>query len=81
VISGRPDEINSLLEKLQHVMDIIIDWMKINRMQLNVEKTQIIIIGKPGIVKSIGNVTVEIQGNKITSVNKIKSLGLINRER
>jgi len=68
----RPDEIDFLLKKLQHVMDIIFDWMKINRMQLNVEKTQIIIIGNPAIVKSIGNVTVEIRGNKITSVNKSK---------
>jgi hypothetical protein len=58
-------------------MQTIIDWMETNKMQLNVEKTQMIVIGTPTVIKSIGNVSVEVGGHTITSVNKIKSLGLI----
>jgi len=46
-------------------------------MQLNVEKTQMILIGSPAVIKSIGSVSVEVGGHVITSVDKIKSLGLI----
>jgi hypothetical protein len=57
-------------------MQIIIDWMKVNKMQLNVEKTQMILIGNPGVIKSIGNISIQVGDHTITSVNKIKSLGL-----
>ena len=76
-ISGPPERLPMLLEKVKQTMEIIIEWMEINRLQLNVSKTQMILVGKPALVKQIGPVSVEIGSEKITSVNKVKSLGLI----
>jgi hypothetical protein len=77
VVSGKPDEVYIILKKVQNAMQIIIECMQVNKMQPNVEKTQMILIGKRLIVKSIGTVTVEVGSTKITSVKQIKSLGLI----
>jgi hypothetical protein len=51
--------------------------MQVNKMQLNLEKKQMILVGKPSIVKSIGTVKVKVGNTKITSVEQIESLGLI----
>jgi len=77
VISGSHNTIQKILGKVKTTMEIIIEWMNTNRMQLNVNKTQMILIGKPIIIKSIGNVSIKIGDHTITSVNKVKSLGLI----
>ncbi len=46
-------------------------------MQLNLDKTQIVIVGKPNIVKSLGVLEVEVRNIKIQSTSECKSLGLI----
>jgi len=52
-------------------METIIEWIKINRMQLNVSKTQMITIGKPVIIKSTGNVSIKIGEDNVISLGLI----------
>ena len=47
-----------------------------NGMKLNLEKTQMIVIGSPSNLKKVGQITMEIDGVKIISRDSLKSLGL-----
>ena len=77
VVSGSPSNINVLLQSVRDTMIVIIKWMDRNQLQLNVEKTQMIVIGKPAVVKSLGMVSVLVENTLISSSVKVKSLGLI----
>jgi len=46
-------------------------------MELNIDKTQMVVVGIPRVVRSIGAVTVKVKHIEIKSKNCIKSLGLL----
>ena len=77
VISGPPSQLPQLLQKINVIMGMIIQWMKLNFLILNVDKTQMMVIGKPQVVKSLGCINIVIDNTNITFTQKVKSLGLI----
>jgi len=76
-ISGAPDNIAKLVERVSSCMERVIEWMDSNLMELNIDKTQMVVIGIPRVVRSIGTVTVKVKHIEIKSTNCIKSLGLL----
>ena len=77
VVTDYPSNIDSLLNQVKTTMLRIINCIETNFLQLNVNKTQMIVIGKPSIVKSLGTLSVVIGNTLITSSVKLKILGLI----
>jgi hypothetical protein len=78
-VFGPPSDIFMLLEKGRKCMEQVLDWMDSNYMELNLQKTQMILNGLPRIVRAIGPVSVIVRGITITSTNTVKSLGLLDR--
>ena len=76
-VFGKPNDIAYLLEKVRSCMEEVLKWMESNYMELNLEKTQMIVVGPPRIVKAIGTLSVEVRGITIKSSSTMKSLGLI----
>jgi len=77
VISGPPSDICKLLNRVELCLEKILDWMDINLMELNLTKTQMVIVGAPRIVKALGTLSVKVKDIVITSTRSIKSLGLL----
>ncbi len=77
VVNRRPNDIPSLLQKVRICIEEVLYYLDRNYMQLNIEKTQILVVSPPRIVKTIGKLTVDVRGFKIKTSNTVKSLGLI----
>lgn len=76
VVSGHPDRLIDIMDKMKTDLTAVIDWMKRNGMKLNLGKTQMIVFGSAANLAKVGRVTIEIDGVKIVSSDQIKSLGL-----
>lgn len=77
IISGYPHEVPILIEKIQQDLHHVNEWMNNNRMFLNMDKTELLIIGNPKILKSLGEIKINYGNIEIKRVEKLKCLGLI----
>lgn len=77
VVSGPPEIIGELLKRVERCMEDVLSWMEQNYLQLNIDKTKMVVIGKPNVIKSIGPVEFTVRGMKILSSETCESLGLI----
>jgi hypothetical protein len=75
-ITGKPNQLNNLLRKLESDLSRIIAWMNTNGMKLNINKTQFIVLENGNNLAKIGQVQLKIDGVTILSQETIKSLGL-----
>lgn len=75
-ISGPPSRLPHLIKLIEGDLMSAVDWMRQGGMKLNVEKTQVMVLGSSHNLKSIGHIEIEIDGIKIKSTDKIKCLGL-----
>jgi hypothetical protein len=75
-IAGKPNQLNTLIHKLEDDLRIVTLWMKDNGMKLNVSKTQVILLGNAHNVAKIGPINIQIDGTIITSSDTLKSVGL-----
>jgi hypothetical protein len=76
ILSGHPKNIGQLLLKLKTDLEEVIKWMNENGLSLNLNKTQFIIIGNAHNIKTIGQVSFEVDGTTIINTDTIKTLGL-----
>lgn len=75
VIMHSSPSVENLVEDIQNDMITIFDWLKINKLQLNINKTNYIIFDKHNTIDhTIPNITVN--NETITRVNQTKYLGL-----
>jgi len=75
-IHGSPHDINNLLLKVSQCMEEVLKWMDTNNLELNLNKTQMIVVGSPRIVRALGPVSVTVRNITIKSSNVMKGLGL-----
>jgi Reverse transcriptase (RNA-dependent DNA polymerase)/Endonuclease-reverse transcriptase len=77
IISGSPESIKFLLQKLSEDVNNIFKWMFANKMEINPSKTQLLVVGRPHIVKSLGHISIKIGDVTIHASSSIKILGLL----
>src|SRR5207237_1990123 len=77
IICGQPDKISELIELIKDDLLSVMNWMKVNHMKLNLDKTEFMIVGHPRITKTIGNIVINLGGTTLQNVNSIKCLGLL----
>jgi hypothetical protein len=75
-ISGKPNQLKSLIKKLEEDLRQIMLWMDKNGMKLNVTKTQLLVLGNSYNVSQMGQVEIDLDGTIIKSQDTLKSLGL-----
>jgi len=51
--------------------------MERNHLQLNLDKTKMVVIGKPHVIKSVGKLEVQVRDIKISSSESCECLGLL----
>jgi hypothetical protein len=75
-IAGKPNQLKSIIRKLEEDLRRINTWMNDNGMKLNVLKTQVVVLGNAHNVAKIGTITLQIDDTTVTSQETLKSLGL-----
>uniref|UniRef100_A0A3Q1J4G7 Reverse transcriptase domain-containing protein n=2 Tax=Anabas testudineus TaxID=64144 RepID=A0A3Q1J4G7_ANATE len=75
-VSSKPDEIKQLNKVEQCVKDIR-DWMLINFLLLNPDKTEVLVIGSSAARSKILDHAVTLDGLSVTSSATVKDLGVI----
>ncbi|GFS15036.1 peroxisomal biogenesis factor 3 [Elysia marginata] len=68
-------EVPSLFESLQKCVCDVSKWMNANKLQLNHDKTEVIVIGTPAKVSAIKTRSVELCGELINITSSVRNLG------
>ncbi|KAK9871505.1 hypothetical protein WA026_012876 [Henosepilachna vigintioctopunctata] len=64
-----------IVDKLQDDLNLLVEWLKINKLKLNASKTKIMVVEKKPLIGNVINVTLD--GEKIEIVSSIKYLGVM----
>jgi len=76
LLSGDPNNVAALLEKVREVIQRITNWSNLNYQQLNLKKTQFMVIGNPRLVHALGSLKIRIDDAELESVSEMTCLGL-----
>lgn len=77
LITCYPHEISDTICKLEYDIDGIISWLNINKLELNGEKTELIVIGSSVNVKYIDKICISVNNCTIYSKESVTILGFI----
>lgn len=64
-------------EKLQNCILDIQKWMTANKLKLNTEKTEFLVIGSAHALKSHSGLTLKVGSSVVKSVNAVRNLGVV----
>ena len=67
----------SILQSLNECVSDVSSWMTSNKLKLNEDKTEVMIIGTPAKVKAANISTVELGGEQVTATEAVRNLGVI----
>jgi len=76
IISGQPNQLNTIVAKLEADLIAITEWMIQNRVEINEDKTKMLVLAKPYTLSKLPNFEVRINNTKIVKVETLKVLGL-----
>ncbi len=76
-ISGKPEDIHTILDLLEDDLGNISNWLSANRIQLNIDKTHFMVIGKHIHTKKLPDLALSFNGCSIKQVKSMKILGVI----
>jgi hypothetical protein len=77
IVSGPPHMIKYLQARLEKDLQNVAEWMQMNNLKLNVNKTQMLIIGRPTQVSKLNNPEIIFQNEVVNRVYEMKVLGII----
>ncbi len=62
-------------------MSVVTEWLKANKLTLNVQKSKYVIFGTRAKLQGVGNVNLDVSGEPLERTNKMKYLGMILDEK
>ena len=62
---------------ITHHAYLVAEWMKLNQLTLNTEKTVITTFRTAATLKKLGDLTIQVDGNNLEVVDNTKCLGVI----
>ena len=71
------NSIEDVMTTLQREMSIVGEWLRANKLSLNVKKTKFVIFGSLYKTAHLPDVTLTVFGSRIERVHEIKYLGVI----
>jgi hypothetical protein len=77
IISGPPHLIEYLKKKIEEDLERIAEWMSKNRLSLNVNKTKMLIIGRPNQLQKTEELEIKFEGTNVQRVTELKILGVM----
>ena len=74
--SPKPDEVARVVKNLENCCSKIKEWMLFNRLKLNDDKTEVILLGPEERRNSINLDSIKVGDSDISIVNNVRNLGL-----
>ena len=73
----QPDGCISAINRIQLCISDISDWMKLNHLKLNMDKTEFIIFGSPHNIKNQAAVNLQVKNITVASTTSVRNLGVL----
>ena len=70
-------EINNVCSRLEECISDIKRWMLCNKLKLNDEKTEVLLLGSPYFLKKVPSITLQIGDSLVKSTSCAKNLGVL----
>jgi hypothetical protein len=77
LISGPIEYLDNVILKLESDLNVIYNWMCSNRLELNVDKCEFMVIANKKIRNSVQNVSIKINNVPLLKVHCVKVLGVL----
>ena len=74
--SDYPNELPDLINRFEHCIAEVKAWMKVNKLKLNDEKTEVILLGNNNITKYVLSPSLHINDISLETTDKVKNLGV-----
>ena len=71
-----PNELPNLINRFEHCIAEVKAWMKVNKLKLNDEKTEVILLGNNNITKYVPSPSLHINDISLEATDKVKNLGV-----
>ena len=71
-----PNELPDLTDRFEHSLAEVKAWMKVNKLKLNDEKTEVILLGNNNITKYVPAPSLHINDASLEATDKVKNLGV-----
>ena len=71
-----PQDGNDLINRFEHCIAEVKAWMKVNKLKLNDEKTEVILLGNNNITKYVPSPSLHINDISLEATDKVKNLGV-----
>ena len=75
LISGKKRDLPRLVERMQNALRRLHQWLCHHGMKLNTTKTQMLVLGTPGMLKTLPPVTIDFCGATVPNSKFVKNLG------
>ena len=72
----KPDSLNNVCSNLSTTATAVNDWMSVNKLKMNNEKTEVMLCGTNGKLKNLELDSVQIGNCSIKFSNEVKDLGI-----
>ena len=76
MVSGRKQDIPLLLQRMETALDVVYQWFCEHSMKLNATKTQMLVIGTPGMLRDVPPVSLRLCGAVTHESRVLKNLGV-----
>jgi len=76
LITGKPEEIGTIVDKLEEDLNRLHEWLSANQINLNVDKSKVMFIGKASCLKKCTTLNVRINNTVLSRVKSIRIPGV-----
>ena len=76
LVSGKKRDLSNLIERMENALAALFRWFSCNGMKVNAQKTQMIVLGTPQMLRDLPPVSLSFNGTTVTESRVVKNLGL-----
>ena len=77
LVSGPKAELSRLIALMETALSTLYQWFCNNSMKVNAAKTQMMVLGTPGMLRNLPTVTLSFCGSTVQDEKSVKDLGVI----
>ena len=71
-----PNELPDLINRFEHCIAEVKTWMRVRKLKLNVEKTEVVLLDYNNITKHLPSPSLHIDDISLEATDKVKNLGV-----
>ena len=76
VVTGKKQDLADLVSLMETTLDTLFQWFCQNGMKVNAAKTQMLVLGTPGMLRSLPPITLTFCGAVVSGARSVRNLGI-----